>query len=87
MIQLDDFDVGDWSPDRNSAGQSQVKTATRSVGAVDKRKGEKVGPGRNIDRTAGTLAVFSPEALAKLDARVKIAANKVMSGDDELGSG
>ena len=87
VIQLDDFDMGDWSPDKASADQSQVQTAKQSTGAADKRKGEKAGPGRNIDRTAGTLAVFSPETLAKLDTRIKIAANKVMSGDDELGSG
>lgn len=64
LIQLDDFDLGDWSPETG-------KTA----------KAEKADAGENY------ADVFSPDTLSRFDFNLKVSADRVMSGSDELGSG
>ncbi|MGD8703320.1 MAG: AsmA family protein [Desulfosarcina sp.] len=70
MIQLNDFDVGEWSPEKSDAKQSAVKDG----------RGKK-------SKAVRTEELLSSEVLAKLNVRVDVKAEKVISGNDELGSG
>jgi uncharacterized protein involved in outer membrane biogenesis len=70
LIQLNDFDVGEWSPEKNDAKQSAVKDGRE-------KKSEAVRTGQ----------LLNSEVLAKFNARVSVKAEKVISGNDELGSG
>ena len=77
LTQLDDFDLGDWSPepevgrsgDDHASAEKSEKTPT---GAED---GEKI------------LDIMSPEVLKRVNIDLKVAVEKVLSGKDELGSG
>jgi uncharacterized protein involved in outer membrane biogenesis len=70
LIQLNDFDVGEWSPEKSDAKQSAVKDG----------RGKK-------SKVPRTVELLSSEVLAKFNVRVDVKAEKVISGDDELGSG
>ncbi len=70
LIRLNDFDVGEWSPEKNDAKQSLAKDGRG-------KKSEAVRTGE----------LLSSEVLAKLNVRVDVKAEKVVSGNDELGSG
>ena len=70
LIQLDDFDVGEWSPEKNDSKQSAAEDGR-------KNKSEAV----NVEE------LLSSEVLAKFNVRMDVKAEKVMSGNDELGSG
>jgi uncharacterized protein involved in outer membrane biogenesis len=72
MIQLDDFDAGDWSPE---------KGAKEAAAESKKARGKKAGGGGR------PAALFSPEVLGRLDVRVNVDVESVLSGPDELGSG
>ncbi len=81
VIQLNDFDVGDWSPKKgdsakpgDDAGQEkQPEAAAASTGEAG---------------TAQAAAeLLSPEVLSSFNARLNVTASKVLSGADELGSG
>jgi len=71
LIQLDDFDVGDWSPEKGTPAQ----------------KKDSSDPDKPIADTDQIKALFSPESLKKITIKMEITADKVLSGKDELGSG
>jgi uncharacterized protein involved in outer membrane biogenesis len=70
LIQLNDFDVGEWSPEKNDAKQSLAKEGRG-------KKSEAVRTGE----------LLSSVVLAKFNVRMDVKAEKVISGNDELGSG
>ena len=70
LIQLNDFDVGEWSPEKNDAKQSAAKDGREKKSDV-----------------ARTGELLSSEVLAKFNVRMDVKAEKVISGNDELGSG
>ena len=70
LIRLNDFDVGEWSPEKNDAKQSLAKEGRG-------KKSEAVRTGE----------LLSSEVLTKLNVRVDVKAETVVSGNDELGSG
>ncbi len=70
LIQLNDFDVGEWSPEKNDSKQSAAKDG----------RGKKSEPVR-------TRELLSSEVLAKFNVRMDVKAEKVNSGNDELGGG
>jgi uncharacterized protein involved in outer membrane biogenesis len=86
LIQLNDFDLGDWSPEKAEVRPSEQKAKTQSSGTTDKKSKEKVSKSKHIDDHK-LHALFSTETLEKLDAKVHIVAENVKSGIDELGSG
>jgi uncharacterized protein involved in outer membrane biogenesis len=71
LVQLDDFDFGDWSPEPASPDKPTPK--------------QKIPPD-----AAGRVQVqnlLSLDVIGKLNASMSLRADKVMSGDDALGSG
>lgn len=70
LIQLNDFDVGEWSPEKSDEKQSRVEDGQQKKSDV-----------------ARTRELLSSEVLAKFNVRMNVKAEKVISGDDELGSG
>lgn len=71
LIQLDDFDFGDWSPEPASPAKSEPERKTPQDAAEGGRLRE----------------LLSPEVLGKLDVRMGVRADQVISGADVLGSG
>jgi uncharacterized protein involved in outer membrane biogenesis len=81
LIQLNDFDLGDWSPEKGDAGQPE--------GSQDRDKKIETAKPDN-DKSSTDQAVeelLSPKVLAKFNVRMNVKAKKVMSGADALGSG
>ena len=81
LIQLNDFDVGDWSPEKGDAGQP--------VGGKQKDKKTESTKSTN-DKSSTDPAVeelLSPKVLKKINVRMNVKAQKVLSGADALGSG
>ncbi len=81
LIQLNDFDVGDWSPEKGdgghpAGGNQQDKKTDSTESATGKS---------STDQAAEEL--LSPKVLKKINVRMNVKAQKVMSGDDALGSG
>lgn len=78
LIQLDDFNLGDWSPE-----DKEEKAAKKEEESVEASKGadEETYP----DKKLANLS--SPEVLGKVDATLEVIAEKVMSGADQLGGG
>ena len=81
LIQLDDFDLGDWSPEKDVGGQP-------TDGQDGDRKAEAAKP-ENEESSSGQVVeeLLSPKVLARYNVRMNVKAEKVMSGSDELGSG
>ena len=81
LIQLDDFDLGDWSPEKDVGGQP-------TDGQDGDRKAEAAKP-ENEESSSGQVVeeLLSPKVLARYNVRMNVTAEKVMSGSDELGSG
>jgi len=81
LIQLTDFDLGDWSPEKEAAGQPE--------GSQDRDKKTETAKADN-DKSSTDQAVeelLSPKVLARFNAGMNVKAEKVMSGADALGSG
>ena len=70
LIQLNDFDVGKWSPEKSDSEDPDAEDG-------QEKRSDAVNAGE----------LLSPEVLAKLNVRMDVKAEKVMSGKDELGSG
>jgi uncharacterized protein involved in outer membrane biogenesis len=81
LIQLNDFDLGDWSP-KKSASEEPVE-----------KNEEKKGNGSNAPKKGQPSteekveALLSPEVLAKFEVKMDVTVDRVLSGSDELGSG
>ena len=81
LIQLNDFDVGDWSP--------EIGDSEKPAPQQDSKK-EKVAQGSQDQKSSvdgEVQELLSPEVLKKFNVRMDVNAKKVMSGTDELGSG
>jgi uncharacterized protein involved in outer membrane biogenesis len=81
LIQLNDFDLGDWSPEKDVAGQP-------GDGQDGDKKAEATKPDNEESSTDHAVEeLLSPKVLARYNVRMNVKAEKVMSGSDELGSG
>jgi len=81
LIQLNDFDVDDWSPEKNDSKEpvnNEGKEKESDTAAVQDGKSPPEG---------GAEELLSIEVLQRFDVRMKVKAQKVLSGNDELGSG
>ena len=76
LIQLDDFDVGEWSPESVGNGTSDNQATTIP---------EKKAPASAGDDQL--QAIMSPEVLKAVNTSLEVVVEKVLSGKDELGSG
>ncbi|NOQ52920.1 MAG: AsmA family protein [Desulfuromonadaceae bacterium] len=74
LIQLDDFDVGEWSPEPVDKGSSGNQATT------PEKTPATAGDGQ-------LQAIMSPEVLKAVNVSLEVAVEKVLSGKDELGSG
>ena len=81
LIQLNDFDVGDWSPETGALGQP-----AGGEGEDKRPETTKADNQKSSDDQAGE-ELLSPKVLTKINVRMNVKAEKVMSGDDALGSG
>jgi uncharacterized protein involved in outer membrane biogenesis len=81
LIQLNDFDTGDWSPENNNTAgpmdKAEEKKKTDPVPAQEKTP----APDDSVDE------LLSAEVLERVNVRMNVRAQKVKSGSDELGSG
>ncbi len=83
IIQINDFTFDDWS------WSGQDKSAEESGDSETKVAAEKAEKPDTGGKEAGdnTRKIRDPDLLAKVDARLKIQADSVLSGDDQLGKG
>ncbi|MBW2335668.1 MAG: AsmA family protein [Deltaproteobacteria bacterium] len=81
LIQLNDFDVGDWSPQKSDSEKPAPEKDPK------KEKVTKAAQDRKSSADEGVDELLSPEVLARFNVRMNVKAEKVMSGTDELGSG
>ena len=81
LAQLNDFDVGDWSP------QESVPEAPGPHKDPKKEKVEKASQDQKSSPDGEADELLSLEVLTKFNVRMDVKAQKVMSGADELGSG
>ena len=83
IFQINDFVFDDWSP---------IKEVEESVEAVKEttvdeaeEKVEQVAA--RAEQVENMLELFSPDFLKKFNASITVSADKVLSGEDQLGSG
>jgi len=87
VIQLNDFDVGDWSAERSDSeppAQQEAKSEKSDIGAAEKP--EKL-PNAETGGDGQFAVLLSPEILESFEAQMNVKVEKVLSGEDELGSG
>ncbi len=77
LLQIDDFDMGDWGPEGKTTPEEKQETAAEE----DKSEQEKA------DNREKAASLLSPEALARANAHLLVRLDKVMSGKDSLGDG
>jgi uncharacterized protein involved in outer membrane biogenesis len=87
MIQLNDFDVGNWpaeksDPEPPTQQEAKSKKTDRAVAKEPKKV-----PDAKTDGDGQLAELLSPEFLGSFDAQMKVKVEKVLSGADELGSG
>lgn len=75
LLQLDDFALGEWSPDGKDSSEKKKELP-------ENKEAEK-----KETRTGDIPSLLSPKALARLNATLTIEMAKVLSGNDLLGSG
>jgi len=76
MFQINDFVFDEWSPFQD---EEEIK--------VDKKEGKKEEAAGGGQLAEKALEFFSPEFLEKFNASITVSADKVRSGEDQLGSG
>jgi uncharacterized protein involved in outer membrane biogenesis len=81
LIQLNDFDVGEWSPEKGPVGQPEGSQERGRETETAKPDNEKSSTDQAVEE------LLSPKVLARFNVRMNVTAQKVMSGSDELGSG
>lgn len=80
-IQLDNFDTGDWSPEKDNTGHS-------GKGKYNPAQKENLSDRKKKLANTGQLKeLISPEVLKTINVKMDVTADKVFSGKDELGSG
>jgi uncharacterized protein involved in outer membrane biogenesis len=77
LLQINDFELGTWSPERTSTQKEKQENQTEG------KKTEQ--PKEDAEKQAASL--LSPEALARANGHLQIRMNRVMSGKDMLGRG
>jgi uncharacterized protein involved in outer membrane biogenesis len=86
-IQLDDFDLGDWSPEEGDSEapiRAEAKSKEIADGATNRAKETPV---MSTGGEGSREELFSPKVLGSLGAQLNVTVEKVLSGNDELGSG
>ena len=81
LIQLNDFDVGDWSPEIGDSDQPAPQPDPKKEEVSKASQDQKSSPDGEVEE------LLSLKVLTKFNARIDVNAKKVMSGTDELGSG
>ncbi len=76
-LQINDFDVGDWSPVEDEAESAPTTEQTTSASSK-KTAGKEEEPYKDL---------LSPEVLGSLNGRLSVKVKEVLSGTDQLGSG
>ena len=76
LVQINDFVFDDWSPFQEIDETAEAVKDT-AVSAVEKK----------AERAEKVNELLSPESLKKLNASISVSADKVLSGEDQLGSG
>jgi uncharacterized protein involved in outer membrane biogenesis len=85
MIQLNDFDLGDWSAEKTNSTDSAPQNDTE-----EQIEHDEAHPPPEVDSSATSekaRALLSPEVINQFDVHVQVNAEKVMSGTDDLGRG
>jgi uncharacterized protein involved in outer membrane biogenesis len=86
MVQLDDFDTGDWSPEggAEAAGAAEEVEEAQSEEAPDEAETERESlTAEQVEQAK----LMSQEVLRRADARLTVQVQQVLAGDDDLGSG
>jgi uncharacterized protein involved in outer membrane biogenesis len=83
LVQINDFDFDDWSPFENA--EETVEDEKETTATKTEEKPEKASIKEEHAEKAKEL--LSPESLEKLNASITVSADKVLSGEDQLGSG
>ena len=78
LLQIDDFDMGDWSPEGKEVQQQKDPEGTPA------KQMDKARENKELSRASSLL---SAESLGKANAQLLIQLDKVMSGKDTLGKG
>jgi uncharacterized protein involved in outer membrane biogenesis len=81
LIQLNDFDVGNWSPEKGDSEQPVVKNEEKKESGTNALKAGLHSSAEEVEK------LLSPELLGKFDVKMIVNVNKVLSGSDKLGSG
>jgi hypothetical protein len=81
LIQLNDFDVGDWSPGKSNSEKPVHKDDKKKEGGTVASKKQPPSPEVKADE------LLSPAVLGKFDVEMNVNVDKVLSGKDKLGSG
>lgn len=81
LIQLNDFDVGDWSPGKSNSEKPVPEDDKKKEGDTVASKKKKPSPEVKADE------LLSPAVLGKFDVEMNVNVDKVLSGKDKLGSG
>ncbi|MEE9158516.1 MAG: AsmA family protein [Gammaproteobacteria bacterium] len=74
LVQMNDFEVGDWSLFEQGSEEKSADAAREQAAMPDSGEEEPV-------------ALLSPQAMQRLDARLAVQVEQVLSGQDKLGSG
>jgi uncharacterized protein involved in outer membrane biogenesis len=82
-VQINDFVFDDWSPFQNDDEAGEIVKESKT--AETEKKAEQTVI--KEERAEKAKELLSPESLAKLNASITISADKVLSGEDQLGSG
>jgi uncharacterized protein involved in outer membrane biogenesis len=77
MIQLNDFDLGEWSPEKIDTEKAAPEKKESESAATDNASAN----GKKIKN------LLSPEVLEAIDLKLTLNADSVVSGKDKLGSG
>jgi len=81
LIQLNDFDVIEWSPEKSNSEKPAPEGDKKKESGAVASKEQKSSSEKKPDE------LLSPEVLGKFDVKMNVKVNKVLSGSDELGSG
>ncbi|OEU48183.1 MAG: hypothetical protein BA861_01125 [Desulfobacterales bacterium S3730MH5] len=81
LIQLNDFDVVEWSPEKSNSEKPAPEGDKKKESGAVASKEQKSSSGKKADE------LLSPEVLGKFDVKMNVKVDKVLSGSDELGSG
>jgi uncharacterized protein involved in outer membrane biogenesis len=83
VFQINDFVFDEWSPFREDEEESKDAEEIN----VDKLEDKSKEIAGEVQVAGRALELFSPEFLEKFNASLSISADRVVSGEDQLGSG